>query len=92
MADSTTVSILTMSGENIHFPVSKQTVGEQLSLDVLGNITHFTHGEQAIANCSFFPLEKQIEVKKWTFLSPAGEKNPFFDPLVEKWYFPLKLL
>ena len=50
MADFTTVAILPVSGENSHFPVSKQTVKVQLSLDVLRIITSFTRGEQAIVN------------------------------------------
>ena len=50
MADFTTVAIFPTSVENSHFPVSKQTVKVQLSLDVLGKITCFTRGEQAIVN------------------------------------------
>ena len=33
-----------------------------LSLDVLKKITCFNRGEQAIVNCSFFPLVKQIAI------------------------------
>ena len=49
MAYYTTVAIFT-SSENSYFPVSKQVVKVQLSLDMLGKITCFTRGEQAIFN------------------------------------------
>ena len=48
MADFTTVAIFPNCGKNGHFRVSKQMVKVQLSLDVLGKITCFTRGEQAI--------------------------------------------
>ena len=48
MANFTTVAIFPTRGENSHFPVSKQTVKVQLSLDMLGKITCFTRGKQAI--------------------------------------------
>ena len=38
------------SGEISYFPVSKQMVKMQFSLDMLGKITCFTRGEQAIVN------------------------------------------
>ena len=50
MADFTTVAIFPASGQNSHFPASKQIVKVQLSLEMLGKIRHFTHGEQAIVN------------------------------------------
>ena len=48
MADLITVAIFPTRKENSHFPVSKQTMKVQLSLDVLGKITCFTRGEKAI--------------------------------------------
>ena len=45
MADFETVPIFPMSKENSDFPVLKQMVKVQLSLDVLGKITFFTRGE-----------------------------------------------
>ena len=62
MTDFTTVTIFPPSAENIHFPVSKQTVKVLFSLDVLGKITCFTLGKQAIVNCSFSPLVKEIPI------------------------------
>ena len=55
IADFTTVAIFTTSGENSHFPVSKQIVKVQLSLlDVLENRMCFTHGKQTIVDsCDF---------------------------------------
>ena len=54
MVDFTTVVIFPTRDENSHFPVSKQTVKVQLSLDVLGKITCFTRGKQAIViSCDF---------------------------------------
>ena len=50
MTDFTTVAIFPTSGENSHFPVPKQMVKVQLSLDVLEKITFFSNGEQAIVN------------------------------------------
>ena len=48
MADFKTVADFPTRGENGHFPVSKQTVKVQLLLDMLGKITFFTRGKQAI--------------------------------------------
>ena len=48
MADFKIFAIFTTNGENSHFPVSKQTVKVQLSLDVLGKITCFTREKQTI--------------------------------------------
>ena len=48
MADFTTVAIFPTSRENSHSLVSKQVVKVQLSLDMLGKITYFTRGKQAI--------------------------------------------
>ena len=50
MADFTTVAIFPTSGENSDFPVSKQMVKVQLSLEMLDKITCFTRGKQAIVN------------------------------------------
>ena len=50
MAGFTTVAIFSTNGENSHFPVLKQMVKVQLSLDMLGKITCFTRGEQVIVN------------------------------------------
>ena len=50
MADFITVAIFPTSDENSHFPVSKQMVKVQLSLDILGKITCFSRGEQAFVN------------------------------------------
>ena len=50
MSYFTIVAIFPASGENSHYPVSKQMVKVQLSLDMLGKITCFTRGEQAISN------------------------------------------
>ena len=50
MAVFTTFAFFPTSGENDHFPVSKQMVKVQLSLDMLGKMTCFTRGEQAIVN------------------------------------------
>ena len=62
MADFTTIAIFPTSGENSHFPISKHMVKVQLLLDMLGKITCFTHGEQAIINscdCMSEKLEPQ---------------------------------
>ena len=53
MADFKTVAIFAISGENSYFPKSKQTLKVQLSLDVLGKMSCFTHGEQAIVNSCY---------------------------------------
>ena len=42
MTDFTTVAIFPTYGKNNHFPVSKQIVKVQLSLNLLGTITCFT--------------------------------------------------
>ena len=58
MSDFTTVAIFLTSGENSHFLVSIQMMKVQLSLNMLGKITCFTRGEQAIVNsydCSTRP-------------------------------------
>ena len=67
MTDFTTVAIAIFptSNENSHFPVSKQMVKVQLSLDMLEKITCFTRGEQAIDNCSLPPLIKKIAIFMW---------------------------
>ena len=54
MNDFTIVATFSTRAENSHFPVSKHTVKVQLSLDVLGKITCFTRGEQAIViSCDY---------------------------------------
>ena len=62
MADFTTGAIFATSGKNSHFPVPKQMVKVQFSLDVFGKITCFTREIQAIVNGSFSPLVKQIAI------------------------------
>ena len=42
MADFTTVAIFPTSGEKSHFPVSKQTVKVQSSLDMMEKLTFST--------------------------------------------------
>ena len=50
MADFTNDAIFPTCNENSHFSVSKQAVKVQFSLDMLGKITCFTRGGQAIVN------------------------------------------
>ena len=50
MDDFLTVAIFPTCGKNSHFLVSKQTVKVQLSLNLLGKVTCFTRGEQAVLN------------------------------------------
>ena len=56
MADLTIVAIFLTSVENSYFPVSKQMVKVELSLDTIEKITCFTRGEQAILLLQMWPF------------------------------------
>ena len=86
MADFTTVDIFPTCGENSHFPVSKQMMKVQLSLDMLGKLTCFTRGEHAIVNwsdCSTH-LCCKLQTHWQLFVFPTSKINSYFFTYFER--------
>ena len=73
MADFTTLATFLTSGENSHSPVLKETVKVQLLQDMLGKITFFTHGEQAIVN-----LCCKLHTRWQLLVFPTSETNSYY--------------
>ena len=83
MVDFKSLSIFPTSGENSHFPVSKQMVKVQLSLVILGKITCFTRGEQAIVSSCDCSTRLRLVLQTSNSLAialvfPTSKENSYF--------------